>query len=354
MGGSIQRISALAALTFVMACGSDGDDPGPPPPGNGSGEPPPAFSKHPEPVWRGNLLAGDPTVIRQGDRLLMYYTDLLITGDGDGDNPDNLQVYIGVAESTDGIRWAFANPDADGSAALLNAPESWDRVLETAFVLEHGGEWLMYYTGYESGADGVETTVAEGRIGLASSGDGMVFSRLTDPPSPILVNDAEQDADALFSPTVVFHNGMFYMIYTGWALARHGYGLFGAVSADGVNWQKNDTLLITEEEVSWSTDNPRESELVAGPDGMFYLFFTSDDASGDSAIGVARAGSPLGPWEVHPERVLFATESWEPSGVLAPAVLIEDDRIRIWYMAEIDGFSEFYIGYAELAFPLAW
>lgn len=348
-------IAASAATFLLAACNGGGSGPMAPDPDHDFA--PPAelgFSKHPEPVWRGNLLAGDPAILRREDRLLLYYTDLLIAGDGDGDNPDNLQVFIGVAESMNGVDWTFANPDVEGSVALLNAPDSWDRVLETAFVIKHEDAFLMYYTGYEEGVDGVETIVADGRIGVARSTDGVNFSRFVDPPGPVLATDTEQDSDALFSPSAVFHAGMFYMVYTGWALERHGYGLFAAVSSDGRHWEKFDRLLIEEADVPWSIDNPREAELVAGPDGLFYLFFTSDEAAGTSAIGVARASDPMGPWEVHPERILFGTRPWEPSGVLAPAVLIEEDRVRIWYMAEIDDFSEFYIGYAELDFPFAW
>lgn len=218
------------------------------------------FSKHPSPVWEGNWLAGDPSIIKLGDSYLMYYTSLLITGDGDGDNPENLQVAISVAESSDGI----------------------------------------------------------------------------------------------FSPTIVQYDGRYHMIYTGWSLDMYGYGLFGATSVDGISWQKQGDLLISEQDVSWSLDNPRESELVQGPDRMFYLFFTSDTDQNMSAIGLARSPEPFGPWDVYPEPLVFKTESWEESGLIAPAVLIEDGTARIWYMAETGSFSNFYIGYAELEFPLDW
>ena len=313
------------------------------------------FAKHPLPVWEGHLLAGDPSVIRDGDRLLMYYTDLVIGGDGDGDNPDNLRVLIGVAESVDGLSWSFANPDSAQSVALANNPDSWDRVLETAFVLPvNDTTYYLYYTGYPEGADGVERIVSQGEIGVAQSSDGIAFERFLDPNEPVLSAGSSFDRDGLFSPSIVRHEDTWYMVYAGWSLESHGYGLFGATSTDGTEWTKDGTLLVHSDDVEWSLDNPREAELVAGPDGTFYLFFTADMAHNLSGIGLARSDHPFGPWEVHQEPVIFQTHAWEESGLIAPAVLIEDSRIRVWYMAEVDNFARFYIGYAELEYPFVW
>lgn len=144
------------------------------------------------------------------------------------------------------------------------------------------------------------------------------------------------------------------MIYTGWALDNHGYGLFGAISNDGINWQKDEQILISNSDVSWSIDNPREAELIKTPDGMFYLFFTSDIAHNKSFIGLARSDHPFGPWEVYPEPIIVKNYDWEESGLIAPAVLIENNKIRVWYMAETNNFSNFYIGYAEIKYPINW
>ena len=310
-------------------------------------------TKHPTPVWEGNWLAGDPSIIRIDNKLLMYYTSLIITGDGDGDNPDNLQIVISVAESSDGINWDFAKPLYYGeSVALENDINSWDKILETAFVKKINNEFFMYYTGYSEGVDGVNNIVANGKIGVAKSHDGLIFERFLD--DPILLPDSDVDIDGLFSPSVIKHDNTYYMIYAGWALDNHGYGLFGATSNDGINWQKGEQLLISNSEVGWSLDNPREAELVKAPDGMFYLFFTSDIAHNNSSIGLARSENPFGPWEVYPKPIISKTHEWEDSGIIAPAVLIENNKIHVWYMAEINNFSNFYIGYAEIEYPIDW
>ena len=330
---------------FLMQCQSDS-----PTPTSTGGPKAQLFTKHPEPVWNGNLLAGDPSIIKIDDKLLMYYTTLAISGDGDGDNPDNLQVLIGVAESLDGINWEFAKPLILGeSIALKNDTTSWDKILETAFAIQKEDEVFLYYTGYSEEADGVNKIVAEGKIGLATSDDGLIFEKNSD--APLLLPDREYDDDGIFSPTIVEYEETLYMIYTGWSLDVFGFGLFGATSEDGINWTKKGDLLLKESDVPWALDNPRESELVAGPDGLFYLFFTNDVAQNESAIGLARSENPFGPWDVYQEPLIVKTKEWEESGLLAPAVLIEDEQIRMWYMAETGGFNNFFIGYAEIKFP---
>lgn len=311
------------------------------------------FEKHPEPVWEGAWLAGDPSVIQDGDRLLMYYTDLDADIDTvDWDDPESYGVVIGVAESQDGINWVFAKEEP--SIALSNNPEGDDKVLETAFVTKIGESFCMYYTGYPEGADGAEVIVSDGHIYLASSENGITFERQSSHLA-VLGPGETYDVDGVFSPSIVFHEGKHYMIYAGWSLQLYGYGLFGAVSEDdGLTWQKDGKLLIRDSDVPWALDNPREAELVKGPDGIFYLFFTSDMAHNLSGIGLARSSNPFGPWEVYPDPVIFKTHSWEESGLIAPAVLIDDGKFRVWYMSEQDNFSKFYIGYAELGYPLEW
>jgi hypothetical protein len=44
-------------------------------------------------------------------------------------------------------------------------------------------------------------------------------------------------------------------------------------SEDGINWAKQGELLTKKSDVSRELYNPRESELVARPVGLFYLFF---------------------------------------------------------------------------------
>ncbi len=260
---------------------------------------------------------------------------------------------------SNGINWEFAQGVSDEnpeSVALINDKNSWDAILETPHVQKVGSDYFMYYAAYPEGIDGTDRLVAPANIGVARSADGITFERfLTD---PILSTDTENDKDALFSPSVVELDGTYYMVYTGWCLedcsgSVQGFGLVGATATDGIQWTKATDLVLDNTAVGWG-QNAFEAELIRAPDDQFYLFFTSDINEQESALGVARADNPFGPWEVYPQPILRKTLAWEGSGQIAPTVLIENGKVRVWYMSEVDNFSDFYIGYAEADFPLAW
>jgi beta-xylosidase len=84
---------------------------------------------------------------------------------------------------------------------------------------------------------------------------------------------------------------------------------------------------------------------------MYYLFI-----SGDETIGVARSKDIFGPYEVFPEPVMKKEYGWESTASIAPAVLIENGKARMWYMGvdASDTGADFVIGYGEANFPFNW
>lgn len=68
-------------------------------------------------------------------------------------------------------------------------------------------------------------------------------------------------------------------------------------------------------------------------------------------IGVAVAGDWLGPYTFLPEPIIGpeALDDWAQTGVLAPHVLFDGARVRLWFSA-IEPGKGFEIGYAEASF----
>ncbi len=88
------------------------------------------FTKQPKPVWEGMYTAADPSVIRDGDTLRMYYSSLQL-------NPEKLN--IAAAKSVDGITWVPSNNmKGQESIALDINANGWDNHLETVSVLKQG------------------------------------------------------------------------------------------------------------------------------------------------------------------------------------------------------------------------
>jgi hypothetical protein len=307
------------------------------------------FSKTSNPVYEGALTAADPDVIRDGDTLRMYYSSLVIE--------NNEKLILAGAKSIDGKQWIPSdnNKVEKESVALDANPGTWDNHLEANAVVHDGNDIKMFYCGYEEEADVAGTIVAQGQIGLATSSDKIRFTRNSSEPILALGATNAKDANALFSPTVIKEGDTYYMLYVGYCIedcAPAFIGILGATSADGINWTKlsNPILTGTDKNLPWA-EVIKEPDLVKGPDGLFYLFI-----SGDHSIGVARSENIFGPYDVYPEPIIEPTLSWEGSDVIAPSVIIENNKVRVWYMGvKVDGSSaDFSIGYAEADFPLKW
>lgn len=307
-----------------------------------------SFNKRPEPVWEGVFTAADPSVIRDGDTLRMYYSSLLL-------NPTE-KLLIAGAKSTDGLNWIPSNNFQEQESVALDInPNAWDDHLEAVAVLRQGDEIWMYYCGYPDEADVAGTIVAEGEIGLAKSSDNLNFTRAFDDPILALGASNSKDANALFSPTVLKEGNTYYMLYVGYCIENCTpafIGILGATSTDGETWTKLSQPIISgaDFDLEWA-QVIKEPALVKGPDGIFYLFI-----SGDKFIGVARSTNILGPYEVYPDPILKIDYDWEATAVIAPSVLIENNKVRMWYMGVVASGTgaDFAIGYAESDFPFNW
>ncbi|MBL0743042.1 hypothetical protein [Chryseolinea lacunae] len=308
-----------------------------------------SFKKVSNPVWEGTLTAADPDVVRDGDTLRMYYSSLVIDG--------HEKLVIAGAKSIDGKQWIPSdnNKAGDESISLDANPGKWDNHLEANAVMREGDKVMMFYCGYEKEADAAGTIVAKGQIGLATSADKINFTRISSDPILAIGANNAKDANALFSPTLLKEGDTYYMLYVGYCIENCSpafIGILGATSPDGINWTKlpNPVLTGADKNLPWA-EVIKEPDLVKGPDGLFYLFI-----SGDHSIGVARSENILGPYEVYPDPIIQPTLDWEGSDVIAPSVIIENNKVRIWYMGvTVKGSgADFSIGYAESDFPLDW
>ena len=333
----LKQCAVFFLLLFLCACAKDE-----------TGSRKIVFKKRAEPVWEGVFTAADPSVVRDGDTLRMYYSSLLVS--------PTEKLLIAGAKSIDGINWIPSdNVRGKESVALDIQSNTWDDHLEAVAVVKQGNEMWMYYCGYPEEADVAGTIVAKGEIGLAKSTDHLIFTRTFADPVLALGAKNSKDANALFSPTIIKEGNTFYLFYVGYCIENCTpafIGILGATSADGKTWTKLSQPIIsgTEFDLEWA-QVIKEPALIKGPDGMFYLFI-----SGDQFIGVARSTNLLGPYDVYPDPILKIDYDWESTSVIAPSVLIEDNKVRMWYMGVVASGTgaDFAIGYAESDFPFNW
>jgi predicted GH43/DUF377 family glycosyl hydrolase len=171
---------------------------------------------------------------------------------------------IGYATSPDGVNWTRQN---DGNAVLdLGAAGEWDDAYVGHFtVIRDDSQLKMWYRGTRSPG-------ASGSIGLATSTDGVTWTKY--PENPVLTGTpGTWDATVVNHPNVILNNSTYEMWYGGQGNTGV-YNVGYATSSDGVNWTK-------------SASNP-----------------------------VMTVGS---------------TASFDSHGLLKPSVIFENDTYKMWY-----------------------
>ena len=306
------------------------------------------WTKRSQPIHSGPYsLVGDPSVIKDGQRYRMYYTCF---------DPRRKGPAICQATSEHGYDWTDVQVSKPVPGLMIEArPGRWDDAHETPYALKYRGTYFLYFVGYRDKGGFAKSFPAY--LGLATSTDGVHFTREDEP----IVKTTPQgyDNDAVFSPSIVPYQGELVMIYTGhcWTNCPKGKGVFlmAATSSDGKNWVKRPAPILDKKALPAEVkDGAAESEIVLGPDGMYYLFMSWLYGNGTHDIGVARSASPFGPWVVNPLPIVkrpAEQKGFDDVGPIAPSVLIEDGKVRMWF----HGFSKrksIEIGYAQAPWPL--
>ena len=245
---------------------------------------------------------------------------------------------VGLALSTDGLQWTRyeKNPILD-----IGPLGSWDseRVADPS-VLFDNGVYKMWYHGYGGNISP--------RIGYAISRDGVHWEKQGE--GGVLNPGAagEWDAFAVGYPSVYKEGSLFYMWYAGldrnYGTWRIGY----AHSEDGVNWKKHEggAVLNVGTEEEWDAESVSYPMVVKRTSGflMFYagyrnqVFRIGAASSEDGVRWTKEARNPL----IH----TGAGDEFDAGAALAPRVMKEGGKYRVWYTGIQQG--RYQIGYAEI------
>jgi predicted GH43/DUF377 family glycosyl hydrolase len=283
--------------------------------------------------------AGDPSVVRDGSGLTMAYTCY---------DPVRKGSETCIARSPDGITWTD-DPAAAGldGRALVAAAGSWHEAHETPELVDAPSGRRLFFVGYVSqsffGAGG---NVSMGRAPVSGAAPYAL-----DPTTPVWKPTAgAADAYGMTSPSIEIVGGDLRMVYTGWTSTFATTLLAATSTDDGVTWKNHGTPLVDPTTLpSFAKKGIAETCLRTGPDGKHYLFFESIDEP--HRIGVAVANDWLGPYTFAPEPIVMPEQldDWAKTGLLAPHVLFDGGRVRLWFSALEPG-KGFEIGYAEASF----
>ncbi len=230
--------------------------------------------------------------------------------------------------------------------AQTSIPGDWDGdAVRYPMVIEDVEGYRLYYN---NGPEG-------GAIGLATSPDGLTWTR--HPANPVLTpgNPGEWDGARLEAPFVLREGPTSYkMWYSGFDSCAIGL----ATSMDGVTWVKHPANpILTPGGESWNSVCAVHPHLLY-EEGMYkmWLVTVGDDGTGQRPH-FAYATSPDGVmWSWHPANPVMDVDpanSWEAGWIWGLDVFhLPDQLYQMWYTGS-DG-SQAAIGYATSPDGVSW
>ncbi|MFW6327200.1 MAG: hypothetical protein ACOC2F_02720, partial [Bacteroidota bacterium] len=173
----------------------------------------------------------DPSVIYDGaGDWKMWFDALSVDG----------RWTLGHATSPDGDTWTN-----QGQILEKGIEGEWDsNSLHHPSVIRVGGTYYMFYSGSKSG----NPNSVVGDIGLATSLDGINFTKHTSNPLLVRGETGAFDHDYLRPTIPVLINGLWYMFYWGFDGSVHSTGL--ATSKDLITWTKKGRKYTNEDGAS--------------------------------------------------------------------------------------------------------
>lgn len=232
----------------------------------------------------------------------------------------------------------------------VGSPGTWDsRASGPTTVIYHNGK-------YEAWLYGVDDTDT-GKIGFATSTDGIEWTKYENNPVLMPGNQGEWDDANTDHACVLFIDGVYKMWYMGedGHSTRIGY----ATSADGINWDKyiGNPVLDLGPAGSWDENEVLHPSVFF--DGNIYHMWYNGYGQDVQRTGYATSEDGINWTKYAGNPVLTVGDpvAWDDYMLALMGVVYEDNEYKMWYTGG-DGTDEdsryFRIGYATSPDGITW
>lgn len=213
---------------------------------------------------------------------------------------------------------------AIGPAIVLSPnPRTWEAGYIAANGAALGESGLLRYW-YVAGPRNA------GRIGLATSTDGRIFTKR---PAPVLEPGPfdSWDERALGDPYVIRAGDWFYLYYLGHDRAIPPQQRLGvARSRDGVHWEKSlDNPILSPGQPGTFDENGVGEPAVFIFGNYYWMLYTGRDFSEHRRLGLARSTDGIH-WTRRPA-VFSGASAWDSQVICDPTVVVNGARIDVWF-----------------------
>lgn len=283
--------------------------------------------------FRKNSFWNDPSVIRDGDKYVMY----MATSVDEAWQPPILPFR---AESVDGINWTL-NP----KTALLSAKDTPFVNNETPNVVKYKGKYHMYYTGVYPAGD-----VPSMAIGHAVSDDGITWVNDKEPALEATGDHREWNGYLVAEPGAVVYKGKIYLYYT--AMGSRPGGKPPQLQSIGLVTTSNGTTFDQQRQILTQTEKyPAEKGFVGystpsalAHDGKIHLIYDVA-AYGENnrrqwhqvALDHAVSDDGITNFKEDDRPVLTRDDfSWTSGEMIGPSMLISDNKVKLWWSGHVN------------------
>ena len=200
---------------------------------------------------------GHPSALKAGDLFIIYFSGTRYSG-------DHKRIYRGT--SPDGVHWEL---DPDHPVLDVGASYQWDENnVFNPFVIDNPAGYRMYYAGEDGGFSY--------RIGVATSDDGIDWTRFESNPILLPGSYYEWDFSTVNNPNVCFDGETYHMWYSG--MDDYTYAVGYASSEDGYRWRKHDDNPVINSGPPHSWYSYRvDPGVVFGTDRNYYMVPSGTD-----------------------------------------------------------------------------
>ena len=254
---------------------------------------------------------------------------------------DSVNTRIGYATSPDGITWTkyAGNPVMD-----IGLPGSWDESgVSRPTVVYNESVYHLWYWG--------ENTSGINRLGYATSPDGIVWTKYAGNPVMDVGPLGTWDDSGILFPDVIFSDSIYQLWYAGWDSTnlRIGY----ATSADRINWIKyaGNPVLNLGEAGSWDSAGVT-SPTVVYHDGIYYMWYTGGEEMipGIPFLNISFPGYAFSSDGINWTKYAENPISYDPSVVSSGDAYYDGSDYHMWFsFCEWDGECHYRIHYSTSA-----
>jgi predicted GH43/DUF377 family glycosyl hydrolase len=272
-----------------------------------------------------------------------------------------LLVLIGLSTSRSvGAENSKAAP-VHGRIVLPASTGKWDsNVLWRPCVVKTDSGFLMWYNG--------EDGMGVDRIGLATSSDGVSWTRYAQ--NPVLTEGAsgEWDHGSVNEAWVIYEGGLFKMWYSGETLTGTNpytaqiatYQIGYATSTDGIHWTKyfGNPVLTTGPSGSWDDKWVWRPIVLSTSPSSWLMYYSGESKSGATGGGTARSTDGIH-WTKTTANIAVPKSTWD-SSKLNPSISGPSGVVKVngGYLMAYSGWAggegPWQIGFATSTDGVSW